>query len=229
MGGQPPDRLGRFEVLGAWLGLWTPPRDAVVPPVPWKAIVIGAVVLVVVVGAAAAIFLPGVADDRQAAREREQRAAAERHAATLASADREQRPRRGSGQADLGAGAAAARRIATRHALLASAKSRIGVDAHARTKRRIRGVDCEPFPRRLDGADPAAELAHAAAAYNCVAVTARFESGASETGKGVIGIPFRLVAHFDSGRFTWCRIVPLGDRDRLAHPLPRACRLASPS
>jgi len=229
MGGQAPDRLGRLEVLGAWLGLWTPPRDAVVPPVPWKAIVIGAVVLVVIVGAAAAVFLPGVADDRQAAREREQRAAAERHAATLASADREQRPRRGRARADPGDGASAARRTAARRALMASAESRIGVDAHARTDRRIRGVDCEPFPRRLDDADPAAELGRAAAAYNCVAVTARFESGASETGKGVIGIPFRLVAHFDRGSFTWCRIVPLGDRDRLAHPLPRACRLATRS
>jgi hypothetical protein len=112
--------------------------------------------------------------------------------------------------------------------LLASAQSRIGVDAHARTGRRIRGVDCEPFPRRLDDADPGEDLSRPAAAYSCVAVTARFESGASEAGKGIIGVPFRLVAHFARGSFTWCRIVPLGDRDRLAHPLPRACRLAEP-
>ena len=153
MGGQPPDRLGRLEVLGAWLGLWTPPRDAVVPPVPWKRIVIGAVVLLVVVGAAAAVFLPGVADDRQAAREREQRAAAARHAATLASADREQRPRRGRGQADPGDRAAAERRTAARRALLASAESRIGVDAHARTgtahpRRRLRAVPAQARRRR---------------------------------------------------------------------------------
>ena len=31
-------RLGRLEVLGAWLGVWTPPRGAVVPPVPWRPI-----------------------------------------------------------------------------------------------------------------------------------------------------------------------------------------------
>ena len=43
----------------------------------------------------------------------------------------------------------------------------------------------------------ARSCARRAAAYNCVAVTARFESGASKTGKGVIGIPFRLVAHFE--------------------------------
>jgi hypothetical protein len=41
----------------------------------------------------------------------------------------------------------------------------------------------------------------------------------------VIGIPFRLVADFDRGRYAFCRVVPLSDRDRLAHPLPDACRL----
>src|SRR5687768_239009 len=112
MGGQPPDRLGRLEILGAWLGLWTPPRDAVVPPVPWRKIAVGAAVLVVALGAAAALLLPGLAEDRQAAREREQRAEAERYATTLATADREQRPRRGSGQPD--PRGAAARRTTAR-------------------------------------------------------------------------------------------------------------------
>ena len=185
MGGQPPDRLGRLEVLGAWLGLWTPPRDAVVPPVPWKAIVIGAVVLVVVVGAAAALFLPGVADDRQAApraRAARRRRAARRDAgvgrprAAPAARARASRPRR--------------RRRRTRggprraRALLASAESRIGVDAHARTGRRIRGVDCEPFPRTARRRRSGRGSRARAAAYNCVAVTARFESGASDDRQG---------------------------------------------
>jgi type II secretory pathway pseudopilin PulG len=227
MGGQPPERLGRLEILGAWLGLWTPPRDAVVPPVPWRAIVVGAVVLVVVLGAAAALLLPGLAEDRQAAREREQRAEAERYAATLATADREQRPRRGRGQPD--PRGAAARRTTARTDLLTRAKSDVEADARDRTGRRTRGVDCEPFPRTLDGTDPAADLTRRAAAYNCVAVTSRFDRGSPEAGEGIIGIPFRVVVHFDSGRFAWCRIVPLSDRDRLSHPLPRACRLAAPN
>src|SRR3712207_7944463 len=29
-------RLSRWEVLGAWLRLWTPPREVEVPPVPWR-------------------------------------------------------------------------------------------------------------------------------------------------------------------------------------------------
>jgi len=121
MGGEAPDRLGRFEVLGAWLGVWTPPRDAVVPPVPWRAIFVGSVVLVVVVGAAAALFLPGVVENRQAADRRERRAAAERYAALLASADREQRPRRGRASADPGEGATPGRRMTARSELLVTA------------------------------------------------------------------------------------------------------------
>jgi len=53
-------------------------------------------------------------------------------------------------------------------------------------------------------------------------VTAAFGSGA--TGRGLIGIPFRLVVRCSEGTFAYCRIVPLGDRDRLAHPLPSARR-----
>ena len=38
------DGLGRFEKVGAWLGVWTPPRDAEVPPPPWRKIALGALV-----------------------------------------------------------------------------------------------------------------------------------------------------------------------------------------
>src|SRR4051812_20957085 len=34
-------KLGRWETLGAWLHVWTPHRDAEVPPVPWRTITIG--------------------------------------------------------------------------------------------------------------------------------------------------------------------------------------------
>jgi hypothetical protein len=211
------DRLGRFEILGAWLRLWTPPRDAAVPPVPWRAVAVGAVVLVAAVGVATTLLLRAEADRREA-REREQRAAAERHAAFLADVDREQRPHEGRGRPDSGARAPDDARRPVRRALLSAAESGIAADARERTRKRIRSVDCEPFPRALDATPPAADLSRSAAAYDCVAVTSRFATG-------VIGTPFRLVVHFDRGRFTWCRIVPLGDRDRLSHPLPRACRL----
>jgi hypothetical protein len=222
VGDRPPDRLGFFEVLGAWLGLWTPPRDTVVPPVPWRKIAIGGGLLVVALGAAAAIVIPEVVEDRQAASERERRAEAARHAAFLESVDREQRPRRGRGEVDPGSGARPGERMVARSALLTSAEAGIARDASGRTRKPIRGVECNPFPRSLDDVEPAAELHRAAGSYQCVAVTSRFGEG---SGEGVIGMPFRLIVHFDRGRFAFCRIVPLGDKDRLSHPLPDACRL----
>jgi hypothetical protein len=203
----------RIETLGAWLGLWTPPRDEPVPPVPWRAVAITAVALVALLGAAAALVLPGVAADRRAADEREQRAETARQRAALAFVAREERPRIRHGQP--------ARDVAARRALLAAASSAIARDARGRSPKRILGAECEPFPRTVGGSDPVADLARPAAAYDCVAVTARLPGG------GVIGMSFRLVARFEDGRYAWCRIIPLGDEDRLTHPLPDACRLTA--
>jgi hypothetical protein len=227
MGGRRGDRPGRLEVLGAWLGLWTPPRGAVVPPVPVRKLILGGTLLVLLLGAAAAIALPELAEEREAARERERREAAARHAKFLATVDREQAPRRGRGRSDPGSQAPSAQRREARSALLAAAQDGIGADAGRRTRRDLRGVECDPFPRSLAGTDPVAELDRRAAAYDCVAVTARFGGESVPGGEGIIGIPFRLVVRFDRGRFAWCRIIPLGDRDRLTHPLPEACRTPS--
>jgi hypothetical protein len=214
-------RLGRLEVLGAWLGVWTPPREAVVPPVPWRPIAAAAALLAVALLAGAALLVPGILDDRERAGDRAREAAQRRHAQALAAADREQRPRTGRGAVDPGAGAADARRLRARTALLGVAQEALRDDAAARGDGRIKGIDCEPFPRGSAPRPPVEDLAVERARYQCVAVTSRFGEGDQ---RGVIGIPFRLVADFAAGRYAFCRVVPLSDRDRLTHPLPRACR-----
>jgi hypothetical protein len=201
---RPPQQLSRWEILGAWLRLWTPPREAPVPPVPWRKVAVGGA-LVLAAAVVAVVVLLNAESDRDAAERRAARAAVERHAAFLASVDRRQAPHRGRGPAD-------ANRVSVRRDLLAAAQSDISAVADGRD------VDCEPFPRTLDTTPPVEDLARAAAAYDCLAVESRFDTGA-------IGTPFRLVVHFDSGRYAFCEIVPLGDRDRLKHPLPDACRL----
>src|SRR5215217_526748 len=123
MGGRAPDRLSRLEVLGAWLRLWTPPRDAVVPPVPWRKVAVGAGI-VAAAAVAALVLLLNASADRRATRERAARAAAQRHAAFLAGVDREQSSRRGRGPAETAGGASAvspADRRGARRALLAAA------------------------------------------------------------------------------------------------------------
>lgn len=196
-----------------------------VPPPPWRAIGVAAGLALTALGTVAAIAVPRIADDRAAARQRAERAEAERHTAFLQSVDREQRPRRGRGEPDRSA-RAAGRRIGVRGALLAAAEAGIARDAHARTGQEIDGVECERFPRTLGQQDPVRDLSRPAAAYSCVAVTARFGSEDQAGGRGIIGVQFRLVADFRRGRFAWCRIMPVADRDRLSHPLPDACRLA---
>jgi hypothetical protein len=215
-------RLGRLEVLGAWLGVWTPPRGAAVPPVPWRALAVLGAVLAAVLVVGAVLLVPSIVGDRERADERAREAAQGRHAQALAEADREQRPRTGSGRADPGAGAAAARRTRARESLLAEAHEAVQADAAIRGAGRVSGLDCEPFPRGSAPRPPVGDLSVRRAVYQCVAVTSRFSQGTEQ--EGVIGIPFRLVADFARGRFAFCRVVPLSDKDRLTHPLPEACR-----
>jgi hypothetical protein len=221
------ERLGFFERLGAWLGVWTPPRGVAVPPPPWRAIGIGAALLVGLIGTAALIAVPEIAGDREADRARSERAEAQRRAAFLAYLDREQTPRRGSAEPDPGGGAGAARREVVRIALVASAATAVARDARRRTGKAIeQAAECQPFPRTLNRVDPAEDLSRRNAAYDCTAVTNRFGTEGEAGGRGITGIPFRLIVDFGRGSFAWCRIVPLGDRDRLSIPLPDACRLS---
>jgi hypothetical protein len=219
---QSPARLGRLELLGAWLQLWTPPRGAVIPPVPWRRLAWSAAALLAAVALVAVLVVPDMARDRAAARERERRAEISHHTAFLASVDRTQTPHHGRGGRDPGASALDATRIQRRAGLVSTAESTIRSDAAFSTDKPIRDVVCEPFPRTLDAVEPSGDLTRATAGYDCTAVTAAFSSKA--TGSGVIGVPLRLVVRFAQGTFAWCQIVPLGDRDRLSHPLPPACR-----
>jgi hypothetical protein len=215
-------RLGRLEVLGAWLGVWTPPRGAVVPPVPWRPIAIAGTLVALALLVGAVLLVPGILDDRRQADERAREAAQRRHVQALRTADREMRPRTGAGTADPGEDAPAARRTEAREALLTRAHEALQADAAIRGAGTVEGLDCEPFPRGSAPRPPVGDLAVQRAVYQCVAVTSRFGEGTEE--EGVIGIPFRLVTDFARGTFAFCRVVPLSDKDRLAHPLPDACR-----
>jgi hypothetical protein len=112
--------------------------------------------------------------------------------------------------------------LRAREALLAEAHDALQADAAIRGAGEVKGLDCEPFPRGSAPRPPVEDLAVERAVYQCVAVTSRFGQGSEQ--EGVIGIPFRLVTDFPRGRFAFCRVVPLSDRDRLSHPLPDACR-----
>src|SRR5688572_10487627 len=66
------------EVVGAWLRVWTPPRDVEVPPVPVRRLAIGGFAALVLIAAAAALIAPRIDEskERTAAAEARERGAA---------------------------------------------------------------------------------------------------------------------------------------------------------
>src|SRR5215212_3961205 len=90
-----PTRLSRFEVLGAWLHVWTPHRDAEVPPVPVRRILTWTLVGLLVLGGASLLVVPAIQDARRRGDARDARALAARQAAERRAIERAQRPRHG--------------------------------------------------------------------------------------------------------------------------------------
>lgn len=198
----------RLEIVGAWLGIWTPPRDAQIPPVPWRRLAIGAAAILVVGGAAIAISAPLIdaAKDRSAARE--QRGLDERRAARRERIRREQVPRTGTA-------------TGSRAEVLAAVAVAIGADARARFNPKARPATCEPAP----GKDPAADRV----AYDCLsAVRDIVGAGEQKGAHGVLGIPFRAVVDFDRHRYAFCKVNPPPGEQVIPDPrdivaLPEAC------
>src|SRR5438445_13690810 len=58
-------RLTRWETVGAWLHIWTPPKGLEVPPVPWRKLAVWGLIGAVVIGAAAAIAVPKIDDAKR--------------------------------------------------------------------------------------------------------------------------------------------------------------------
>src|SRR5438067_11176788 len=68
--------LGRFETLGAWLRLWTPPKGATVPPVPRRRLAIGGAVTLLALAALAAWLVPRIEHSKRATAQADRRTTA---------------------------------------------------------------------------------------------------------------------------------------------------------
>src|SRR5882757_260836 len=124
---QTTPRLSRTETVGAWLHLWTPPRDAEVPPVPWRRIGIGATIAAIVLAVLAAWLVPRIdrAKRHQAATDRRSLAALSARERAILTRDQRLHAGRAS---SLPANAVAAQGI-----VVADLQRAITADAHART------------------------------------------------------------------------------------------------
>jgi type II secretory pathway pseudopilin PulG len=222
------------ETVGAWLRIWTPPRDVDVPEMPVRKLLIGGAIAAVILGAAAAVIVPRIEGrkDRQAAeaaRERSQLLETRRLRAIA-----EQRPRRLKA-ADLkpASGAPEGAQVAARVALVDAAQTAITADARRRVQAgEMRGnpsqTKCSPYPPR--DVDPAHDLAEARGVYDCLTTISEIKATQTNVG-GRLGYPFRAVVDFKSFSFVWCKTNPVpGERvvpdPRTVVELPRVCRAA---
>jgi hypothetical protein len=207
-------KASRWEILGAWLRIWTPPRDVEIPPVPRRATAVVAALCIAAVVVAITVIAPAIdrAKQRDAAQEARRLAAYRRGELARLTAD--QRPHRA--RAARAARLHAAGRVAqARAALLADARTRIARDARARVaagtfQGPVRRVRCR---YRLGGPETRVRLA-------CLAVT-------SETAAALVGQPFVVAGSLRDGRYAWCHENPRpaegASGTGIAVQLPAAC------
>jgi hypothetical protein len=168
---------------------------------------LGALIAVI---AAAAALVPVILESKEerAAAERGERA--ERRAELINRLETEQRPRLRRSTSVAPPGATEVERLNARAGLMDEQTAAILTDARARVRRGeldgpIRGVQCEPFPRTVEGMGADEDLSRRRGRYACVAVTAEFGTG--EPGvTGVIGHQYRTEVDFHTGRYAFCKV-----------------------
>ncbi len=205
-------RASRWETVGAWLHLWTPPRDVEIPAPPsprrlaaWT----GAALLLF--GVALALTAPRIDDAKDERAARARAAEATQDAARRAEAIRVQRASFAtSAPGDL-------------DTQLRDARAAILADARAR-----RAAGELPQPTREVTCSRAAGSARSdLLRFSCVAATARLADVAAGPQR-TVGYPFSLVVQSETGRFAWCRTLPVPAEGATGHsgvrvPQPAAC------
>jgi hypothetical protein len=149
------------------------------------------------------ILAPGIDEskDRRAEAERQQRA--EQTAERVAQLRAEQRPR-------FERGTPAGRDLAARATLVAALPIAIQADARERVAAGaldgpIRSVECEPYPRSVDGRGAHLDPSQTTGRYSCLAVT-RGAPATEHNEASSIGHPYRVLVHFDTGRYAFCKV-----------------------
>ena len=187
-------KLSRWEIVGAWLHIWTPPKGREVPPVPWRKLALWGLVAVVVLGVAAAIAVPQIDQGKKLG-------AAER-ARQAAAADNAERARLRADQkvhrVTFPAGAQG----------VAALEAAITADAKARVKAKtitgpVLSTTCTP-------AGASAIHFPASRVYKCFVETA---SGIPGEGHDVLGTGYPFVATIYTTKHSaaWCKENPHAD------------------
>jgi hypothetical protein len=222
------EKASPFEIVGAWLHLWVPPRDVEIPPVPWRRLALWGTAGVVALGVALAVLVPridrGKASRTAAANAAAARARAENHRRIVA----EQAPHHGAARAlRPSAGAPPVVREGARMQLVGQIETSVLADAKARSAHHT-----IPFP--VSGParcslHPGTTLTGRYGVFDCFVVAEKIERTARNAAGG-IGYSFRAVADLRRFTYAWCKVEGIpGEMSvpdpRLTVALPRACQL----
>jgi type II secretory pathway pseudopilin PulG len=188
--------MKRWELVGAWLGIWTPPKGVEIPPVPVRKIAWWTVGVLAAIGVALALIIPPLEQGkRQGAAERaRQQAAAERVVINQLRAD--QRPH----ELVVPAG----------RSLAPALETAISSDARARVRAKtmtgsVRGTHCDPVPS-YDAVYPHSRV------YRCfVTTSADFHGTVGNGGTFASGYPFVATIYPRTRRLVWCKENPHAD------------------
>jgi hypothetical protein len=195
-----PPRLTRWEILGAWLHVWTAPKGLEVPPVPWRKVALwGAAAAVLIAGALALIIPPLNQSKREgdAARARET-------AAALAA----ERTRLRADQRVHTLQVTPADGAPVEKALVAALEAAITADARDRARQGtikgpVVGTACEA------GGEAVIQFPQSRV-YKCFVTT---EAGLHGQGGDVLAAGYSFVAtvYTKAGRVAWCKENPQPD------------------
>lgn len=222
----PEQKANAFEILGAWLHVWTPPRDVRIPPVPWRKLAIGTGIGAVVVGIALAILVPRIDDSKQQTAAETAAFKERARAANVARINASQKAKFGDAKSLLPAAGASPAEIENAKAqLMDKVEADMYADAQARGKAgEIKPVTAPPVCERAQGTPTTGPVG----VFNCFIQTTPITQGKRNMA-GALGYPFRTVVHYDTFTYAWCKaeLVP-GEKlvvDAASAPLlPEACR-----
>lgn len=223
--------LGRLETLGAWLGVWTPPKGVVVPPFPRRRAAAWGVLLAAAGVAVVLISITSIDDSKRRGEASERRALAERSAAERRRLGREQAAVHGKAARPAGA-LTPTQGLHARRALVRTLERAITADARRRVRAgavtgRVLRTDCAASPRAPRPAAAERALRARRGGYDCLAVT-RDIPATRTNAAGRLGVPFKAMVDFGRFTFAFCKTnPPAGERavpdPRLTPRLPRAC------
>jgi hypothetical protein len=196
-GGDRLDRVkaSRWEILGAWLRIWTPPKDVDIPPVPRRAAAVVAALCAAAVVVGITVIAPAIDRAKQRTADATARRDAAARRAEVARLTADQRPTfaRAPRVARLYAAGQAAR---AREALLADVRIRIARDVRARVAAGTMEVPVRFVRCRFRAGQFGARFGLA-----CLAVT-------TQTTDASVGQPFTVAGSMRDGRYAWCHENP---------------------